>query len=231
MNAPFGSPAIPGSSTPGPGGIMAGPQPGQIYVPGIGMVEVKDWTEGPIYDTEQLVTPVGAGQTINFFRNLAFAPPLAAKDVRYTNMTTPSQLPSGWRAVVYGVGFRVLHNENVVGAGVFPTPEDVTRVLTEGVAQFITGNQKVEKEGPLTLFPCPFGISGPIEFAGPALHEVSALSNGTPALGAVPKMSIVIDLTNELTFGAEVTFPGGLILDANVFLQCILMAWISRPVR
>lgn len=231
MGRTFDPNLIPGTGTPGPGGITPGPQPGQIVVPSVGLVEISDWTEGPIYDTELLVTPVGAGTTINFFRNLAFAPPAGIKDVRYTNMTTPSQLPSGWRAIVYQVGFRVLLNEVVIGAGAFTTPEDVQRVLTEGVAEFITGNQKVEKEGPLTLFPCPFGLAGPVAFATPALHEWSAINNGVAALSAVPPMNIVIDLTNELTFTAGVSFPGGLILDNNVFLQCVLMAWIRRPVR
>lgn len=225
MSMNYGQLPIPGA---GAGGISPGPMPGQIYVPGAGLVEVKDWTQEPVYDTELLVTPIAAGTTYTFFRNLNIA--AVPKDARYTNMVTTQQLPSGWRAIVHGVHFKVLPME-VAGAGIPTTPEDMQRITYQGVVEFVTGNSKIERQGPMDMFPDPYGLSGPMAFAGGVLHEFSNLSNGVPSLGAMQKDDIVIDLTNELTFFATATFPGGLVLDNNCFLRCTLRAFVSKPVR
>ena len=235
MTYPLGSlgqapPPPPPGAAPG-AGVVPGPLPGTIYVPGIGMQEIKDWTDTIVYDTENIVTPVPAGVTYRFFRNLNFPAPIAGpKQLRYTNMVSPQQLPNQWRAIVYGIHFAVVCEETGV-AGVFTTPDDVQRIMTMGYAEFITGNQKIEKEGPLTTYPSPFGLTGVIATTGPAAREWSYINNGQAAVGALPPSKIIVDLINELTFFATVQFETAMVLDANTMLMCILRAFVSKPVR
>ena len=222
-------PPAPGAPGAGAGGVVPGPVPGTFYVPTIGMLEVKDWTETVIYDTERLITPIAAGFTYTFFRNLAF-PTGVRKLLRETNMITPQQLPSKWRAIVYGISFAVNPAETAV-AGTFTTPDDVQRVMTNGYCEFRTGNQKTEKEGPIITWPSPFGLTGPIATTGPAAREWGWINNGVPSVGALPPMKIIVDLIDELTFFSTVQFESAVILDANVDLVCMLRCFLSKPVR
>lgn len=221
--------ALPVPNEPGPGGIIPGPKAGQIYIPSQGWVQADSWTQEEIYDTELIVTPVTAGDEYVFFRNLTF--PLGArKDERFTSMTMPSQLPSGWHAVVFHVGFRVLSMETAA-AGVFTSPEDSQRILTQGVGSFIIGSQKTLKQAPLEMWPCPFGMNASIMRTGGAVTTWSAVNNGIPSIGATPPNDIVTNLYDELTFEARVVFRGAMLLDAQTFLQCVMRSWIAKPVR
>lgn len=211
--------------------ITQGPQPGMLWLESRQeWVDAKSWNQEPIYDTEQLVTPVAAGVDIVFYRNLAF-PNGVRKDLRYTNMVVTSQMPSGWYASVYMMCVQVLQTETGVGTGQFTTPEDVQRILMEGVMEFETGNQKTEKEAPLRFWPDPLGISGHVERTGPGFTSFSAMSNGVPAMTAVYPLELPIELNNELTFMATLRFPGGLTLDNNTFVQMSLHTFMSKPLR
>lgn len=220
---------MPSPAAPGPGGVVPGPEAGQIYIPTVGWVQASSWSQYPIYDTEIITTPVAAGDEYIFFRNLSF-PVGVRKDSRYTNMNNSSQLPSGWNAVVYRISFRVLMMETAV-AGVFTTAEDAQRLLTQGVAEFVIGNQKTEREGPLETWPCPYGMNASLTRTGPAATRWEAVNNGVPSLGSSPPSDIVINLLDELNFHAAVVFRGAMVLDANTMLQCLMDCWIAKPVR
>jgi len=221
--------SLPNLNEPGPGGIVPGPEAGQLWIPTIGWVDVKAWTQEPYYDTELITTPIAAGDEYIFFRNLSF-PTGVRKDDRFTNMTMSSQLPSGWQAIVYHISFRVLQMETAV-AGIFTTPEDVQRILSQGVARFIVADQKTEKRGPLEMWPCPFGMVGYVTRTGPAATTWSAVSNGLPSMASVPPNDIVINLVDELTFEARVVFRGAMNLDNDTYLQCLMLTWTSKQVR
>jgi hypothetical protein len=193
-------------------------------------VDAVSWNEEPIYDSEQLLTPVAAGARIVLFRNTNF-PAGVRKDLRYTNMVGQSQLPSGWYAQVNLMSIRVMQQETAAGSGLFTTAEDCQRIFEEGVLNFETGNQKVEKEAPLYMWPSPIGMAGVIENTGPAATRFSALNNGVPSFGAVKELELPIELSNELTFQATLTFPGGLTLDNNCMIQMTLFTYMSKPLR
>ncbi|MCK5641114.1 MAG: hypothetical protein KAJ19_09965, partial [Gammaproteobacteria bacterium] len=90
----FGQPVIDAGAP-----LVQGPQPGTVWIEALQMwVDMKTWTQEPIYDTEIVVTPVAAGDEYIFFRNPAF-PAGIRKDLRHTNMVSQQQLPSGWNAV------------------------------------------------------------------------------------------------------------------------------------
>lgn len=212
------------SPSPADSPLQPGPQPGMIWVDALNdYVDARSWTDTVLYDTENLVTPVAAGAITTYFRNLAIAG--VAKDMRMTNMTTPSQLPTGWYAKVWAVSVRVLERETALGSGLFTTPEDVKRILVEGVLQLMTGNLKTERFLPVLMNPSPYGMTGLAFRTGAAATLFSAVNNGVPASGAMYELTFPIELSNELVFQAFMTFPGGLQLDNNtqvmVELHCI----------
>lgn len=203
------------------GGIVPGPTPGTIFVPGMGMQSITDWREDIIYDMETLPVAIANGSSFNFFRNLAIAG--VPKTKLQTNMVTPSQLPSGQRAIVYGVHFLTQ-----LGIG----HDDVLRVYSNTYGVFVTGNTKNEKEGPLWAFAAPFGLTGYIAIDGNAApREASTINNGVPSPASIGKLDIPIDLVDELTFQARVEFHAAVTLDAPVNLYCVLRAYIQVPVR
>lgn len=210
--------------------LVAGARPGTIYLRSTGeWVDARSWNRAVIYDSELLITPFAAGNRQRLFANIAF-PTGVPKDLRFTNMTTPSQLPSGWNAEVRGISVRVLQMETAV-PGLFTTPEDVQRVLSEGVITFTTGNQKVELELPALMCPSPFGMTGVIERTGAALSSFSSINNGVAAMTAVQELPFPVALTNELTFQGTYQAPGGLILDNDTYLMMELWGVLSVPVR
>jgi len=221
---------LPSAAQAGPGGIVAGAEAGMINIPTIGWVKAESWSQYPIYDTELITTPVAAGDEYIFFRNLAF--PAGARKTRlYTNMNQSAQLPSGWQAVTYRISFAILNVETAAGTGLFTTAEDAQRILTKGVASFIIGNQKTEREGPLLTWPCPYGVNASLVRTGGAFTQWQFINNGVPSMGATPYMDIVINLLDELNFQANVVFPEAVILDNNTYLQCLMDCWIAKPVR
>jgi hypothetical protein len=192
-------------------------------------VDARSWSDEVIYDVENLVTPVAAGAQTTFFRNLAIAG--VNKDRRQTNMVTPNQLPTGWYAKVWGVSLRVLQREIVAGGGLFTTPEDVKRILVEGVLQLTTGNLKNERWLPALMNPSPYGMTGIAERTGAAATLFSAINNGVPAQSAFMELSFPIELSNEMTFQAVYTAPGGLVLDNNTQIMVELHCIQSVPLR
>lgn len=208
-------------AAPGAGAMVPGPGPGMVFVPGLGMQKITDWTEGILYDTEQLPVAIATGQTFTFFRNMAIAG--VPKTRLQTNMDTPSQMPSGWRGIVYGM--HVMCQPGTVHA-------DVQAIMANGYAQFITGGTKREKEGPLWSWPSPFGLTGLVSQDGLAVaSEISDMNNGVPSPAAIGRMQIPIDLIDELTFEGQVTFHVATALTAPVMLYFVLRAFINKPVR
>jgi len=220
QDVPF--PSAPGSATPGP-------MPGQLRLTDGSIIEVKDISDRPIFDTELILDPIVAGTDYFFFRNIAW-PNGLRKDFRFTNMTIPNQLPSGWKARVYGVHLYVIPILDTAGVITLTTPEDVQRITYNAFCQFLTSSDKVEIEGTMEMFPSPYGLTGMGMFAGAALHEVSQINNGVPSPGALGPMKPTIDLVNEMIFGMRVVFPGACNLDNPCMLKCVLRTWTAKPV-
>lgn len=203
--------------------VVAGETPGTIYIPGVGWQKVTDWTDTVIYDSE--IIPAGAipaGTVYNFFRNLNFTATLARKSELYTTMTTPNQMAKDWRAIVYNISFQCKPGS---------WADDVQAIIGGGYSRFITGNQKIEREGALWMFPSPFGISGFISQDGLGVaSEKSALNNGAASAEGVGKQMIV-DLVDQMTFEASVRFDDAITLANMTYLYCVLRAYINKPVR
>ncbi len=91
MGYNMGQPPLPEGASP----MVAGPQPGMVWIETLQQwVDMKSWTQEPIYDTENITGPVTAGDEYIFFRDPAF-PTGVRKDRRHTNMVSQQQLPSG----------------------------------------------------------------------------------------------------------------------------------------
>ncbi len=203
------------------GAIVPGAEPGTIFVPGVGMQRITDWRVGIIYDMEQLPINIAAGQQVQFFRNLAIAG--VNKTRIQSNIVTPSQLPSGHRAIVYGVH---------VMCGVQTNHDDVKAVIANGYFEFVTGGTKTEADGPLWAFGSPFGLVGYVSQDGLAApRELSTINNGIPSPSSVGKLEIPIDLINELTFQGTLAFFAAQTLSQIVNLYVVLRVYIQTPVR
>jgi len=203
------------------GAIVPGAAPGTIFVPGVGMQRITDWRVGIIYDLEQLPLNIAAGQEFRFFRNLAIAG--VDKTMVQTNIVTPSQLPSGHRAIVYGIHLM---------CGLNTVHDDVKTVLSTGYFEFVTGNTKTEAQGPIWNFPSPYGLSGYVSQDGLAIpRELSTINNGIPSPSSIGKLEIPIDLINELTFQGTLRFYAAQVLTAITDVYVILRAYIQTPVR
>ncbi len=211
--------------------IIAGPQPGMVYIKALGQwVDMKSWNQEPIYDTENINSPITAGDEYIFFRNASF-PTGVRKDERHTNMVGQQQLPSGWHATIYMMSIHILFLETAAGSGIFTTPEDAIRLYYQGVARFRTGAQKDEREAPLLFWPSPLGVTGNVVRTGAAATSVGTINNGVPSLGAVVPLDLTIELSNELTFEARVRFPGAVTLDNATMIQFVLHTYMSKPLR
>jgi hypothetical protein len=209
-----------GQVAPG-GAIVPGAEPGTVFVPGLGMQRITDWSVGIVYDMEQLPIAIAAGQQFQFFRNLAIAG--VPKTLVQTNMVTPSQLPSGHRAIVYGIHIMCALNT---------VHDDVKAVMNGGYFAFVTGNTKTEAQGPVWAFPSPFGLTGYADQDGLAVpREISTINNGVPSPASIGKLEIPIDLVNELTFQGTLTFFAATVLTVAVNLYVVLRAYIQTPVR
>ena len=229
MGYPLANPQGPMRDPDAP--IIQGPQPGMVYIRAINQwVDMKSWNQEPIYDTENVTTPITAGDEYTFFRDSAF-PTGVRKDLRHTNMVSQQQLPSGWFATIYMMSVHILFLETAAGSGIFTTPEDAQRLFYQGVARFRTGSQKDEKEAPLIFWPSPLGLTGNIERTGAGVTTFGTVNNGVPSLGAVVPLDLTIELTNELTFEARIRFPGAVTLDNDTMIQFVLHTYMSKPLR
>lgn len=203
------------------GAIVPGAESGTIFVPGMGMQKLTDWRVGTIYDMETLPAAIAAGQEFRFFRNLAIAG--VPKTLVQSNIVTPSQLPSGHRAIVYGIHFMT-----ALGT----VHDNVQAVMGAGYLEFITGNQKTEAQGPVWMFPTPFGLTGYVSQDGLAVpRELSAINNGVPSPASMGKLEIPIDINRELTFEGVLRFYAATVLTAPVNAYLVLRAYLQTPVR
>lgn len=203
------------------GSVTPGPAAGTIFVPGQGIVSITDWREDNIYDAELLPVNIPAGATYTFFRNLAIAG--VPKSPLITNMITPSQLPSGHRAVVFG-----MHIQPALDA----IAEDARTIALAGYAQFTTGDTKRERQGPVWSWPSPYGLTGIVTADGAgAPYVFASVNNGIPSPVSTGKMQIPVDLNQEITFQATIAFPAGATLTAATMVYFILRAFINTPVR
>jgi len=185
------------------------------------MQRITDWRVGIIYDVEQLPIAIAAGQEFNFYRNLAIAG--VPKTRLQTNIVTPSQLPSGHRAIVYGVhlmcGLNIVH-------------DDVQTIMNSAYFEFVTGDQKTELQGPAWFFPSPFGLTGYVSQDGLAApRELSSINNGIPSPSAIGKLEIPIDLVGELTFQGTLRFYNAQVLNNITNFYVVMRAYIQSPVR
>lgn len=216
----FGQPPAPGIPPEGEAAIP-GPTPGTIWIPRLGLQKISDWTEGIIYDAEELPAAIATGQVFTFFRNNHIAG--VPKGMLYTNMRTMNQLPSQWRMVVTGI-----HVMCMPGT----VHDDSQSIIGRGFADFVTGGQKIEKEGPVWSFPCPFGITGLVSMAGLAgPREVANINNGVPSPAAIGRSLIPVDLVDELTFEGHIKFDLATTLTTTVMVYMILSGYINKPVR
>jgi hypothetical protein len=209
-----------GPAAPG-GAVVPGQEPGTIFIPGLGMQRITDWRDAIIYDMETLPAAIATGQQFQFFRNLAIAG--VPKTLLQTNIVTPSALPSGHRAIICGIHIDCALNT---------VHDDVKAIMNAGYFEFITGNQKLEANGPVWSFPSPYGLNGYVSQDGLAApRELSTINNGVPSMAAVGKMSIPIDLVNQLTFQGTLTFFQAVALTVPVNLYVTLRGWLQTPVR
>lgn len=201
--------------------ISPGPEAGTIIVPGQGIVKLTDWRQDNIYDCELLPATLTAGRTITFFRNMEIAG--VPKTPLETNIITPSQLPSGHKAVIYG-----MHIQPALDA----TAENARTIIAGGYAEFITGETKRERQGPLWMWGSPYGLTGIKSNDGAlAPYTFDSINNGVPSPASQIKMDIPLELTNELTFRATIQFPSGATLSTPTRVYFILRAYINTPVR
>lgn len=208
--------------------LEQGPQPGMILDTRTGQwIQARSISSRIFYDTEQIVTPITAGVSYFFFRNLNF-PAGARKTSVFTNMRTEQLFPSGWLPEIHKIGFRVLKLEEGVPA-VFPTAEDMIRVLSEGAMTFTIGGQRIEAEGRLDMFPSGNGLNLFANSAAPIV-DLSMVNNGVPSLAAVPDLPYPIKIANQNTFEVEVEFARATTLDADVYLLCELHTTLIQPI-
>lgn len=213
LGAAFGQ--IPG------GGVVPGAKPGTIFIPGMGMQQITDWRVHQIYDMETLPIAIAAGQQFFYFRNLAIAG--VPKTPLQTNIVTPSQLPSGHRAIVYGFHWMCALNT---------VHDDVKAIMANAHVDLVTGNTKEEFAGPIWQYPSPYGLTGYVSQDGLfAPRELSTINNGVPSPAALGKLEIPVDLVDELTFQARLTFYNAVVLTAPVNLYCVLRDYLQTVVR
>ena len=129
------------------------------------------------------------------------------------------------------MSIKVLFNETAAGSGLFTTPDDALRLYYQGVARFVTGNQKLEKEPPLIFWPSPLGVTGNIERTGAGFTSFGTLNNGIPSLSATIPLELPIELSNELTFEGRIRFPAAITLDNDTQIQFMLHTYMSKPLR
>jgi len=213
-------------------GVVPGQKPGKIFVDGKGWVQAGDWKQYKIYDTEYLPTgtPIVNGNALTFFSNLNFqngAPAgwtTARKSLLYTNMAQNNRLDKTWELVVYNVGVSIRPYTNA---------DDTANAIRFGYFAFFTGNQRREMEGPVDMFPAPYGMTGSITMDGNlAPVQRSLVNNGIPSINAIGKNSVVIDIVDELTFSGALQFFNDAIAwtpTEDVFVRVTLSGYLYTP--
>jgi hypothetical protein len=200
--------------------ITAGAIPGTYIINGE-LVDLGDWTETPIYDSEviPIATNIGAQQTIRFFSNLNFQLTNARKVKVQTSMTEPSRLPQHWRAIITNIhfGFQPGTVNRV----------DVENIMASTYLRFVTGDQRIERDGPMWTFPFKWGIAGPLAIVAGVATEVSEFQNGVVADNAVGK-KLPIYLPGNYPFYLEATFDLPFTTVGAVNLYAVLSAYLYK---
>lgn len=209
--------------------MQPGAEPGKILVRNqltgeMEIVDVRDWTQSYVWDCELI--PIGTvitpQQQMTFFANLNHQIAPGARKLRVeTSMTEPNRLPGHWRMIVTGIHFGFQP-----GSVMRP---DAQAVIQSAYISFVTGNQRIEREGPMWLFPFPWALAGSHSLDGSlAPTEISQLQNGMPALSAVPKFA-PIELPGNFAFQLTAQFDFGFTAIANLRLYAVLSGYLSKP--
>jgi len=221
--------------------IIPGQDPGvmQVYNPlsrGTELIDISDWTEGPMIDTEAIVagTAIGAQQQLVLFSNLnhQLAPGGAKIRGIETTMTRPNQLPAAWSMIVTDIHLGILSDQEI--------PIQQSRLYNISIfANFRVNNQRTEREAPMYYFSFPYGLAGAVSLDG-ALGPVerNLTANGAVAPSAQPKRVPVL-VNDNMTFDMTVTFgraipavipaPAGPAACVTVYLTGLLSGYINKP--
>ncbi len=203
--------------------IVPSNEPGVVFVEGAGFVKITDWQDTHVIDTELI--PVGAtpaGTVYNFFASQTFQLTGARKTLLDTNLTQQQMNPKGWTMLIGNICFTARPGTLF---------DDFQTIMASAYVRFLTGNDKIEREGLMTMFPSIYGLTGILHFetAGVA-QEKSNSNNGTPAQNAIGKY-MPIQVGDMQTFRAEVSFPVGMTLAAQTALVCYMRVNMQKPVR
>lgn len=193
---------------------------GTYVLPSGEVINLADWVDDIIYDSETIPasgTSISAGAEYTFFRDIQ------NKDLIDTNMMISSKLPSGWEMVVWRIGFVV---------GLETALSDLQLIANRGYAQFLMGQNKIVRQGPLFTFQVGYGIQGAVSTDGNAsATTVHTAQIGPVGTALVAPLSIPIYIRDDDTFKATVKFFTATTVTAGVKVWSILQGWIKRPVR
>jgi len=188
---------------------------GTYVLPSGEVINLADWVDDVIYDSEDVGASISAGAEYTFFRDIQ------DKDLIDTNMMISSKLPSGWEMVVWRIGF-------VVQSGA--ALDDLILIADRGYAQFLMGQNKIVRQGPIFTFQVGYGIQGGAD-GNSSATTVHTAQIGPVGTALVAPLSIPIYIRDDDTFKATLKFFEATTLSAATKVWAILQGWIKRPVR
>ena len=164
-------------------------------------VDVTRYTETTVWDRRSLGAAITAGQTINYFTREG------GTDLRDTNMTQASMVPSGQRWLVTTI--QVTPTTAINRA-------DMVLLQDNGILRLIRQEVTVF-EAPLQHTPAGAGIQGATNVTAEQF-----VSNGMPSPMSLVPFSTGIELPNLIPFRVELVFPDATTLSAarNVESSC-----------
>lgn len=200
-------------------------RPGEIYVRGVGTIDVASWDDDMIYDTVDVDANTGAGSELVFFRDIS------NKTYRQTNMSLSSQLPTGWQIIGLKVGCYVSPETAALDADPAAhraTAANIRNVIRYGYAELELDGRLIVKHGPIWTFQPGYGIWGTDDASAAGLF-----SNGVPSPVAVPILSIPIYITDQQTIRGSVRFytTPGLSGDEKVSITMFIYGFVKRPAQ
>jgi len=214
--------------------IIASRTPGLYMVTATGQqVRITDTADILWYDSEILPTVITAGQEFRMFFSGNFTTPPAATKTQGLHYNVPSwgAVPKEWDIAIWQIGFGV---EVETTPPAFVPADDLNLILHGGYMRLITGSMKTECDGKLIDFPMGKGLGGSVAIDGNVVPvEISTLSNGTPAPGAIGKREIPIPLPEGMAYEINVRFPAAITLRAMPVKRLKAALTIKRgvPVR
>jgi hypothetical protein len=199
--------------------MMEGRKPGTLNIPGVGALQLDQWTEGFVWDNATMGTSISVGTEYEFYTNVA------AKNNNDTNLAENAKLPEGWEFIVMRMGI------------FFPPGwlfSNMQAVIENSYVWFETGNSKIRRKGPTWLWPIGLGVSGDFAqdetAAGPVVQQVCQL--GPPTRGAIPDLLIPIRIVNRLSIKGVIRFEVATTLtdSGTRELYMVLDGFTSRPI-